>query len=186
MGPSSHLSLLSPDHEYVPVGPASHSGVVLGRPAAGSERSGARGWFQADICSICSRPSLISALLVGRDPHPIPQSIPSCPCFPRGTSITAGVAALCSSGSGAQPAERVFEFPALGAPLCFPPEAPPVAREPRGGQCLRDSSGVSKLEMTTPLDSQLVILSVNAGGLAHKLHKLMPLLFHVEPDVVLV
>ena len=132
---------------------------------------------------------MISTLLIGRAPRPLPQALTLCPCLPRGTSITAGAAALCSSASGALPVEGVFEFPALGVPQCSPPEAPTVVPDPPGSHGLRtwlDSLGVSKLDLSAPLDSQLVVLSVNAGGLADKLHRLMALLFHVEPDVVLI
>ena len=84
------------------------------------------------------------------------------------------MAALCSTESSAQPVDGVFEFPALGAPICSPPAAPPICPEPRGGRCLRDwldSVGVSKLDLTSPSDSKLVVLSINEGGLADKLHK---------------
>ena len=85
--------------------------------------------------------------------------------------------------------DGVFEFPALGAPACFPPEPPPIPREPRGGRGLQDwldSVGIPKLDLTTPPDSKLVVLCVNAGGLADKLHRLLALLYLVELDVVIV
>ena len=99
------------------------------------------------------------------------------------------MASLCSTESGAQPAGGVFKFPALGAPLCSPPAAPPIPQEPRGAPGLPDwldSIDVSKPDLAALPDSKLVVLCINAGGLADKLHKLIALLFLVEPDVVLV
>ena len=147
------MSLLLPGHEYVQVGPACQSGVVLGHPGFSVVPSKAWGWFQADICSVCLRPSLLSTLFIGRAPSPFPPGYTLCPCLPRGTSITACAAALCSSASGAMPVEGVYEFPVLEATPCSPPDAPPVVSDPQGSQCLRDwldSVGVSKLDLTAP------------------------------------
>ena len=89
VGPASRPSLSPPDHEYVPVTRTGQSGVTLGRPPTCQPHPASHGWILVwDVCSVCSQPSLLSAVVIGSPLQPLHRRHALCPCLPRGTSMT--------------------------------------------------------------------------------------------------
>lgn len=141
-------------------------------------------WLLSPACPICARPLALLAIMLHHPSTPYASDPHHC-CWttPSSIPLTSEAASRSSVNAGGQPLLGVLPTSTLRRSQCSPDPPPPPT--PLSRRLLRHMPlAHSPPTTSTAPPAPLRILSINCGGAAAKLPRLVALLMYVDPDII--
>ena len=145
-------------------------------------------WVSLDVSPRCDCPRVHSLVQTARALQPLERGYPVCVPMPKGTTVTRRLAACSIVDIGGLVHTNAYSFTVSARKYCRPwVHDHPLPPRGEAWRHLRESCAayhILKFDAVATRLTNLVIFSINAGGLDAKRPRLLALLVDIEPDIV--